>query len=53
MGAESGSPADLLCSIAFPRGPGNVRSWLHTGYHVLTTARSERARFCSEQTLHH
>lgn len=35
------------------QGPGHVSLQLHHVTMVAITARLERARFCSEQTLHH
>lgn len=42
-----------LAPSLVPWGPGNVRSRLHHVTTIMITARLERARFCSEQTLHH
>lgn len=53
MKAESGTPADLLCSIAFSKGPRKCQVMAAPVTMVLITARLERARFCLEQTLHH
>lgn len=39
--------------LLVPRGPGKVRSQLQHVSMGAITARLERARFCSEQTLHH